>query len=61
MTVMVSDGAMDEYTKFQMQKAKGLGLQVSFHQVSDSQEGGCGVASSVQKSYIQLDVEASFV
>jgi len=61
MAAMVSGVTMDEYTKFQMEKAKGLGLQVSFHQVSDSQEGGCGVASSVQKSYIQLDVEASFV
>jgi Ca2+-binding EF-hand superfamily protein len=61
MTVMVSDGAMDEYTKFQMQKAKGLGLQVSFHQVSDSKDGGFGAASSVQKSFIQLDVTASFV
>jgi Ca2+-binding EF-hand superfamily protein len=63
MTVRVSDGDMDEYTKFQMQKAKGLGLQVSFHQVSvsDSKDGDFGDASSVQKSFIQLDVTASFV
>ena len=30
---MVSDGAMDEYTKYQMQKAGNLGLRVSWHQV----------------------------
>jgi Ca2+-binding EF-hand superfamily protein len=59
--MMVSGGSMDEYTKYQMQKAGELGLRVSWHQVSDSKDGGSGAASSDQKSYIQLAVTASFV